>query len=287
MTPLRGEQRQALKFVKVSPGDTIDLDLFPSFMAIGPQRTGTSWLHENLVEHPQIFMPEQKELYYFNSLRFPDSHPVSLPPVKPDLAWYLDFFKPTDAFLETREAECQRQYGEPYVIHARGEATATYAAALDEELIEEILVLRPDLRVAVIVRDPVERAWSHAKKDLPPQTGLTLGDIAEDDFKEFFGEWYQMRCGNYSEIIARWQSLLMPGHVWVGSFTQLTSDPGPLLLEFFDFIGVDRDRKYITDTAGKKFNPTDETPIPEDIREVLQDIFAPEIRCLNEMGIAY
>lgn len=41
---------------------------FPDFLLIGPQRTGTTWLHRNLILHPDIYMPPEKELYYFNNL---------------------------------------------------------------------------------------------------------------------------------------------------------------------------------------------------------------------------
>ena len=40
----------------------------PDFLIIGPQRTGTTWLHAHLRFHPQIFLSEPKELYFFSSL---------------------------------------------------------------------------------------------------------------------------------------------------------------------------------------------------------------------------
>lgn len=39
----------------------------PDFLCIGSQRAGTTWLHECLREHPDLFLPEQKELHFFNS----------------------------------------------------------------------------------------------------------------------------------------------------------------------------------------------------------------------------
>src|SRR6056297_1956378 len=41
---------------------------FPDFLIIGPQRTGTTWLHRNLLLHSDIFLPHTKELYFFNYL---------------------------------------------------------------------------------------------------------------------------------------------------------------------------------------------------------------------------
>ena len=37
-----------------------------NFLGIGAQRAGTSWLWENLKQHPGIWMPPRKELHYFD-----------------------------------------------------------------------------------------------------------------------------------------------------------------------------------------------------------------------------
>src|SRR5215217_5638753 len=40
--------------------------MFPDFIGIGAQKAGTTWLHRNLQAHPQIWMPKEKELHYFD-----------------------------------------------------------------------------------------------------------------------------------------------------------------------------------------------------------------------------
>ena len=42
--------RQQLRYVKVSDGTR--LDGFADFLIVGPQRTGTTWLHAHLRYHP-------------------------------------------------------------------------------------------------------------------------------------------------------------------------------------------------------------------------------------------
>jgi hypothetical protein len=39
---------------------------FPDFLIIGAQKAGTTWLHRNIQTHPQIWMPKEKELHYFD-----------------------------------------------------------------------------------------------------------------------------------------------------------------------------------------------------------------------------
>ena len=47
---------------------------------------------------------------------------------------------------------------------------------MDGDLIDEVVTLNPEIRVVLMVRDPVERAWSHAKKDLVRNRGRRFED---------------------------------------------------------------------------------------------------------------
>ncbi len=47
--------------------------MFPDFLGIGAQKSGTTWLYQNLAAHPQVWMPPVKELHYL------DHKPQSLP----------------------------------------------------------------------------------------------------------------------------------------------------------------------------------------------------------------
>lgn len=40
--------------------------MLPNFLIIGAPRSGTTWIQENIKHHPEIFMPEQKEIHFFD-----------------------------------------------------------------------------------------------------------------------------------------------------------------------------------------------------------------------------
>lgn len=40
--------------------------MLPTFIGLGAQRAGTTWLYSCLAEHPEVFMSRKKELYYFS-----------------------------------------------------------------------------------------------------------------------------------------------------------------------------------------------------------------------------
>ncbi|MEO8392411.1 MAG: sulfotransferase domain-containing protein [Chloroflexota bacterium] len=105
-----------------------------NFIIPGSMRSGTTYLYHLLSAHPQVFMPRQKELHYF-SYHYAASGSI-------DLAAYDDYF-----------ADAQP-------IHkAIGEASPEYSSI---EGIPELLQKHlGNIKLIFILRDPVERAYSH------------------------------------------------------------------------------------------------------------------------------
>ena len=46
--------------------NNIKSPILPTFICIGAQRAGTTWLYHCLKEHPEIYIPDHKELRSFN-----------------------------------------------------------------------------------------------------------------------------------------------------------------------------------------------------------------------------
>ena len=103
--------------------------MLPNFLIIGAPRTGTTWLYECLKEHPQVFMPEQKELDFF-SKEFGKG-----------LSFYENYF--------INSEDC----------NAIGEASPSYLG--HEQSPARIAKYIPKAKLIVILRDPIDRAFSH------------------------------------------------------------------------------------------------------------------------------
>jgi hypothetical protein len=101
----------------------------PDFVVVGAQKAGTTSLYRMLRKHPQVHMPRTKELHYF------DFHYDRGP------EWYAAQFRP--GRWEWR----------------RGEATPNYmwGPLARQRLIEDL----PQARIIAILRNPVDRAYSH------------------------------------------------------------------------------------------------------------------------------
>lgn len=267
--------RRRLRYVKAT-GDE-DLARFPDFLIIGPQRTGTTWLHAHLRFHPQIFLSEPKELFFFSSLETRDPKRF----VSDQLAWYLRFFREPLWLRAAKTAVCLRRHGELYRPIVRGEATASYAA-MAPALIDDIVALKPDVRAILMVRHPIERAWSHAKKDLVRNRKRRFEDVGAEEFRAFFADPYQRRCAQYAEIAEAWASRLQPGHLFIGIFDQIATRPEAMLVDVMRFLGVRADRRYIDPDAKNPVNPTAATRIPAEHKQYLQELFADDIRRARE-----
>src|SRR5262245_9286020 len=102
----------------------------PDFLFIGPDKCGSSWLYELLRQHPACFVPVAKDLYFF------DRHFAR------GWEWY------------------QRQFaGAPAGCRAIGELSHDYL--FSREAPARIAAGLPGVKLVTILREPVERSFSH------------------------------------------------------------------------------------------------------------------------------
>jgi sulfotransferase family protein len=101
----------------------------PTMVIAGAQKCGTSSLALACRQHPQISMSERKELHFFD--------------------------RNFDRGLEWYEGQFERLPQH----RAVGEATPAYL--YEREARERMLATLPEAKVIVVLRDPVERAYSH------------------------------------------------------------------------------------------------------------------------------
>lgn len=171
------------------------------FVGVGPQRTGTSWLHQVLLCHPQLCFPKDvKETMFF------DLH------YEQGIAWYAAYFN-------------HRQAGQ-----LCGEIGPTYfdsAAAA-----ERIHQLNPNCQIIINLRDPISRAWSSYRHHLAK--GRTRGT-----FDEAIRQIPQIvEAGRYARHIPRWLQTFDEERVAFVLFEDIDSRPAAVLSSICTFLGV-------------------------------------------------
>ena len=183
------------------------------FLILGAEKSGTTWLADMLRQHPDIFIPEQKELFYFNKQFFEspelDNYNYSLP-----LSWYLAHFDPA-------------QLGQ-----VRGEASPAYL--WDPQAAAAIHDFGPNLKLIAVLRNPVDRAYSQYRYY------LQRGTLAEQSFRAALKARPDMISrGRYAEQLERYLTQFSTEQIYVALFDDLRSDNRAFLNGVQSFLGLD------------------------------------------------
>jgi hypothetical protein len=135
---LRTQLRQRTRLRERCRNLTRHLRGLPDFFIIGAPRCGTTTLFNALVRHPSVVPPARKEVAFFNV-----QYDRGLP-------WYRSNFPGSWRRFGTRVRTG---------AFATGDATPTYL--FHPHVAHRIRSVLPDARFIVLLRDPVERAYSH------------------------------------------------------------------------------------------------------------------------------
>lgn len=117
---------------------TVPLRMRPEFLIAGAMKCGTTSLYNYLGQHPRVAKARKKELHYFD-------WNYHLGPV-----WYASQFPVSSWHGLSRSAR-------PTVI--TGEASTDYL--FHPRALERIVDALPSVKLIVLVRNPVDRAYSH------------------------------------------------------------------------------------------------------------------------------
>jgi len=209
----------------------------PDLVVIGVQRAGTTWLHARLGTDPRIWMTPVKELHYLDARHVP-GHAAWAGAYRargvaaaraagpdPGTAAALDAIaaEPADAAWYGRIFACAPPG------RLTGESTPAYAL-LPPAGIAELRGLAPAVRAVLVLRDPVDRAWSqmrHAR--LHGLHGAGDASALPPDL--------QARS-DYAGTLARWRAGLGADRVHVVTVDRLLTDPARALDGIAAFLGL-------------------------------------------------
>ncbi|MGH7781264.1 MAG: sulfotransferase family protein [Candidatus Binataceae bacterium] len=192
----------------------------PDFIAVGPQRTGTTWLHQVLAG--RVGLPETKETDFF------------LKNFDRGLDWYLAFFDACPS-------------GAPI-----GEIDPNYFGAAAAR--ERIAAMLPRCRVIVSLRDPTERAWSSyrtMRRDAWTRIGFEATVMRNEIIRE---------SSRYAFHLANWQRDFGADRVMVCLYDDLEADPQAYLDRICEFIGAPPITVRGTPGATERVNTVTEAP---------------------------
>jgi len=188
---------------------------WPNFFIVGTMRAGTTSLHEYLNQIPNIYMSPVKEPHFFSIERVTEKSKFS--PIR-DEKKYLKLFEKV-----TNEE----------VI---GEASPTYLQDSKAPLL--IYEKSPNAKIVIILRDPVERAFSHyllilskgwETRNFFDVIKLPLNDDALTNIIE---------GGMYYEQVKRYLDIFGPSSVKIFFFESFAKDPKKTVNDILCFLGI-------------------------------------------------
>ena len=188
------------------------------FIIAGVQKAGTTALFDYLSDAPDVALSREKETHFFDD----DSRDWA----RPDYGDYHALFDAPD--------------GRP-----RGEATPIYLYWPNS--LERIRAYNPKVRLVVLLRDPVARAWSHWRMEYARgfeknpfawcirQGRMRLFESEPWGFHRAFG---YVERGFYGEQMERLLGLFPKDQLLVLRAEDLQADPGAVLAAVRRFLGL-------------------------------------------------
>ena len=177
--------------------------LLPNFLVIGAPKAATTWIADGLREHPDIYLPELKELRYFCGENFDKGQD-----------WYESHFRKVS--------------GEPVI----GEASPSYLGSRDAT--RRIAQRLPQAKLIVSLRHPVEQAFSFYWHQ------LTRGEINLDtEFQTFFDQ-SRPRASYYGSHLSRYMEAFPAENLLVLLYEEdIEQRPREGMRKCYDFLDVD------------------------------------------------
>jgi len=268
---------------------------FPDFYGIGIQKAGTTWLHAQLSQHPDIFMPNLKEIQYFNHLYLPehrswtDSHRITR--LQNMLVNAINAKKVDYAWVEYLAKCAKNELTDEWYAHffslagekKAGEITPEYSL-LPEEGIEHMLRLNPNAKFILLLRNPIERDFSHAKMILDHR-GQLNDNTPPDELEKMLLEVLDYRGvyerSDYKTIIERWQNILpVKENLYIGFYDWIKERPNQLLEEVCNFLDCKYDATYFQNTEKVVFEGSS-LKMTEQIKNKLQYFHQDTINYIN------
>jgi tetratricopeptide (TPR) repeat protein len=241
----------------------------PNFLIIGVMKGGTTSLYSYLVHHPRILPAIEKEILFFGAKKF-----------KLSMDWYLAHFPPIPD-------QCQ---------FFTGEATPWYYLINEVEKVADFF---PKLKLILILRNPIDRAFSHYQMILKggrDNRGFSKAVTSEIQhlqnlpcLDELDSNFWRKEKGYllqslYVYFIEKWMAVFPREQFLILKSEDFYGNPAATLTQVFEFLGVP---DYPLPEY-RNYNPGSYNPISDDLRQRLADFFRPHNQKLEEyLGMTF
>lgn len=241
----------------------------PNFIIIGSQKSGTTSLANYISQHPQVLPAIKKETHFWSG------------EFNRGIDWYLAHFPPIPK-------------SQNFIT---GEATPNYL--VNDRVAERIYSFLPDIKLLVIFRNPVDRAfsqyhhwrrlnWEERSFEIAINVELeilkTTPKQPQGDKKYWQLPGNYIGKGVYIEFIQKWMEVFPREQFLILRGEDLYQAPDDTMKQVFDFLGLPEHQLPIY----KKLNSGSYAPISDSLRQRLSAYFQPHNQRLEQyLGIQF
>ncbi len=210
--------------------------IWPNFFIVGAAKAGTTSVYYYLKQHPQVFVSAVKEPFFFvhNGTRTADIS-TSMPRRTPHLAEH----EYTALFVDAAGRQAIGEASTGYLYHP------AVAANIRSRL--------PESRIVVILRNPIERSYSHYLMRLRTKTDVrTFADAVRDQMaREDHIRWRDgpyVHAGLYAEQLSQYFERFPRQQIAIYLYDDLVDDAAGLMRQLHAFLDVSA---FDTDVAAR------------------------------------
>ncbi len=254
----------------------------PHFLIIGEQKCGTTSLYRYLMEHPQILPSKLKEPQLFHQ---------SIEKIEAGLEAYWSLF-PTQDYQGNITIRWPRLGADDKMFHEilhfsrvpgkkyiTGEASANTFREADPNVLHRFL---PDLRLILLLRNPITRAHSFYRMHLRLiEEGILQGEKKKKDFESEIMEELRngggayLNSGIYFNKLDAWVNVYGWNNlkVYLSEDLQNQSKLEGIMNELHKYLGLE-EYNY-GNFLENRFNRASEMDISQKIREAMAEFYKP------------
>jgi hypothetical protein len=272
----------------------------PHFIGVGPEKTGTTWIHTHLKAHPNVILPPLKELRYFwERANFPNEKFIDRLILKDN--WhknqYRDYFRhflkrysrnPARLFTHSKRLawDCRylfTEHDDNWYLgcfdrkdgFVCGEISPQYFFLGDGE-IKHIHELLPDVQIVISLRKPIDWFCSllrmHAPQCIKEHDEGALDDLLSR---------YSSSC-SFSKALRRWKRYFSEDQLLVVFYDELSSSPWQFYSRICGFLRIEPDPARLPELA-KRVNEGNDLKLPRDFREKIKRGWREDIEELSSI----
>jgi hypothetical protein len=225
-----------------------------SYLCIGPRKTATTWVSDNLQFQTEFWIPPIQELNYlvdgFERFKFNDPDPRL--EVRKGLRDYVKSVIRNNSYSRKKEYEFNKLVKnlikEPKSItetYSRistickgkilGDISPSYAS-LDKNKISEVGNTFKNIKIFMILRDPISRFWSTYNMYMNKNIYINNNTDKIENIKKFLNEPRHKNQLFNTDIYNRWTKY-SGKEVKIFYFEDIRANPRKIFLEILSYIG--------------------------------------------------